>query len=273
MSYLTILKFPLYYTKKDIDKINKIKPDILLLDDNFITSLDEFDLPDSILYIDFGEKFNKSLKYFKFPKHLKKIKFGKNFSQTLDNVVLPNNLEVIEFGSNYTSSLFCVQFPKSLKEIILNNEYNSSLPFFLPKKIEKIMLGKYYDYSVNTFVVPKNLKYLRINGNLCNKVLLDNLPKNLKTLEIVYNLAFDMSNLPNSLEELIINFSIPKYGNNIMGTQFFNNVNIQNLIVKQTNIPCHLKKIKLLDVNLIEYIKKIPYECEIVDMNDDPYIL
>jgi hypothetical protein len=274
MADITVLKFPPYYNKKDIKNINKVKPDVLIFDDEFSTSVDEFNLPDSIIYIEFGKKFNKSLRYFKFPKYLKGLKFGEDFAQSLDYVVLPEYLEKIEFGNGYKVSLFCVQFPNSLREIVLNNDFYFSLPNFLPNKIEKLMLGKRYDYSLNTFVIPDSLKYLRINGSVNNKVLLDNLPTNLKTLEIINNLDFDMTNLPELIEELIIDIPVSNfYLNNLMGggMGLLNNIRVEP-IKEQTNLPNFIKKIKLSDVSLVKYIKKIPFDCEIVDLKDKPYI-
>ena len=204
MNDITVMIFPPFYTKRNIKKINKINPDILIFDDDFITPINEFNFSDSIIYLDFGKKFNKTLKDIKLPKYLKKIKFGDGFTQSLDYVKLPENLEVLEFGINYQVSLFSVKFPASLREIILKDSFNYSLPFFLPKKLKKIILGKHFDYSLNTFVIPENLKYLRVSGSESNVVLFNKLPQSIKTLEVINNLDFDMINLPDSLEELIL---------------------------------------------------------------------
>lgn len=272
MSDVIVMKFPQYYTKRNIKQINRVNPDILIFDDDFITPLDEFDLSDSIIYLDLGKRFNKSLKYIKLPKYLKKIKFGEGFVQSLDYVKLPESLEIIEFGNNYQVSLFSVKFPDSLREIILNDSFNFSLPFFLPKNLEKIVLGKNFDYSLNTFVVPENLKYLRINGSITNKVLFDKLPQNLKTLEVIYNLDFNMNNLPDSLEELIID--IPVVNMNLGNINLGNTSNEEiAIITQQTNLPFGLKKLKLSHISLLNCIPKIPFDCELLDTNNQPYIL
>lgn len=275
MSDITVMKFPQYYTKRNIKQINRVNPDILIFDDDFITPLDEFDLSDSIIYLDLGKRFNKSLKYIKLPKYLKKIKFGDGFVQSLDYVKLPESLEKIEFGNNYQVSLFSVKFPDSLREIILNDSFNFSLPFFLPQNLEKIVLGKNFDYSLNTFVVPENLKYLRINGSITNKVLFDKLPKNFNTLEIINNLDFDMNNLPDSLEELIIDIPVANKGfaNINLGNINLGNVTDIAIMTQQTNLPFGLKKLKLSDISLLNCIAKIPFDCELLDTNDQPYIL
>ena len=58
MTKLQVLKFPAYYTQKNIDLINNKKPDIFIFDDNFCSSLDKIKLPNSIIYLDLGKNFN-----------------------------------------------------------------------------------------------------------------------------------------------------------------------------------------------------------------------
>jgi hypothetical protein len=272
MNDITVMKFPMYYKKRHVKQINKVNPDILIFDDCFITSVDEFIFPDSIIYLDFGKRFNKSLKNVSLPKYLKKLKFGDKFVQSLDYVKLPDKLEILEFGNNYQVSLFSVKFPDSLQEIILNDSFNHSLPFFLPKKLEKIVLGGYFDYSLNTFIIPENLKYLRVNGSITNKVLFDKLPQGLKSLEVVNNLDFNMNNLPDSIEELIINML--DNNANFPPNMHFKNTNFGCIsITEQTNLPFGLTKIKLSHASLVDYIKKIPFDCKLVDMNDQEIVL
>ena len=377
MNNITVMKFPPYHTKKDINNINEVLPDILILDDDFISELTEFDLPNSIIYLDFGKKFNKSLKTINLPKYLKKIKFGNEFNQPLNHIKLPQNLEILQFGDEfnqsldyvilpqtlkilqfgkkYQCSLFSVKFPNSLLELILGNSI-CTLPYFLPKNLEKIILSCHFDYSQNVFVVPCTLKSLRVSGTASNKVLLDNLPLSLKTLEVIYNLDFDMINLPNELEELFINIevvadynvdiflpnnnainlnipnnnamnlnipnnnamnlnipnnnvikiTIPNKNlnlnmpnidaikpnilnnnamnlnmpNNNMGNMNLSNNNVSNFklanntnAVEQTNLPFGLKKLKLSHIYLLKYFKKIPFDCKLVDINDQEYNL
>ena len=74
MNKITVMKFPPYYSKKDVKKITKVNPDILIFDNDFFTTLDNFTFPDSIVYLEFGKRFNKSLKYVDLPKYLKKLR-------------------------------------------------------------------------------------------------------------------------------------------------------------------------------------------------------
>jgi hypothetical protein len=276
MSSIRVMKFPMYYTKKSIKKINRVRPDILIFDDDFITSLENFNLPDSIIYLDFGNRFNKSLKYTVLPKYLKKIKFGDNFSQPLDYIKLPETLEVIEFGKNYNTSLFCVKFPDSLREIILKSYFNAGLPTVLPSNIEKIVFGSEFDYSVNTFLLPEKIKYLCISGDKTNKVLIDKLPSGIKTLKIIDRLDFEMQNLPLSLEELILDIKSKDTGKyrlaNLQGLGHLDLNSNEFQIVNQTNLPIGLKKIQISNVSLAKYIIKIPFDCVLVDNENQPII-
>jgi hypothetical protein len=310
---IKVMKFPPYFTKNEIKEIKETRPDVLLFDNNFITSVDEFDFPDSIIYIDFGNSFNNSLNDVKLPKNLKKIKFGNNFMKTISYIELPKKLEILEFGNSYNISLFCVKLPEtlkelilgdsfnsvipelpnnleilkfgngynislfyvklpeSLKELVLGNSFNNAVPHFLPNNLEKLTVGNNYNYTINHFVIPENLKYLQINGSVENAVLLNNLPESIKCLEIINCLCIDMVNLPLTLEELTINVKnidvndVNNYILNINQQQQALNNKINSRIIKQTNLQVGLKKIKLSDKSLVEYIK-LPFDCEIIYM-------
>lgn len=279
---IKVMKFPPYYSKKDIKKITKVNPDILIFDDDFFTPIDNFIFSDSIVCLEFGKRFNKSLTHIDLPKYLKKLKFGEEFTQSLDYVKLPEHLEVLQFGKKYQVSLFSVKFPDSLLELILSDDFNHALPFFLPKNLEKIVLGKLFNYSLNTFVVPQNLKYLQINGSISNKTLFELLPQSLKCLEIVNNLDFDMINLPDSLEELVIDIQpLNPFYNSTLNVGNVGNagnvVNVENsesaIIKEQTNLPFGLKKLKISHTSLINYIKKIPFDCVVVNMKNQVVVL
>jgi len=183
MDKLVIIDFPSKYTMGDVEEIKNIYPDILIFDDNFDGNLETFDLPDSIFYLDLGKKFSNSLDNVTLPKYLKKIKFGYGFNQSLEYTDLPETLEVLEFA-DYQCSLFSVKLPESLQEIIFE-KFDRPLPFFLPPNIKKLFLGPIYDYSANMFLIPQTLKSLEISGSVNNKILLDNLPKSLKTLALI----------------------------------------------------------------------------------------
>jgi hypothetical protein len=270
MSDIIVMKFPPYYTKNQINKINEVQPDILIFDDDFITGLKEFKFPDSIFYIDFGKKFNKSLSNIKLPRYLKKIKFGDNFVQSLDYVRLPQTLEIIELGKEYINSLFCVKLPICLKELVLNDVFNSGIPCVLPENLEKLVLGKNFDYSVNNFIVPQNLKILRISGTFTNKTLFDNLPKTLEYLEIVNYLGFDLDYELPLLKKLmisdnrtvLINFEkLPRLEQFICSGKAKN----EQILNKLPNTIKYLEITQMLDINLVN----LPLDLEELYINID----
>lgn len=266
MSDIIIMKFPPFFNRKQINTINTIKPDILILDDDFVAELKDFVLPDSIFYINFGKKFNKSLKFVTLPKYLKKIKFGDRYTQSLDHVSLPETIEIIEFGENFNNTLFTTKLPKNLKELILNNIFNASLPSILPEGLYKIFFGKEFDFSRNNFVIPQQLKYIHINGKIENKVLFENLPKTIEHIEIIdclffkYNFNFPLLEtliIPNNTKKIKINTKECKKlkyvkccGKNI-NTKFLNNLPesvtnleiIKNLYINLVNLPDNLEEL------------------------------
>lgn len=330
MNDIVILKFPPYYTKREIKQLNDISPDILIFDDNFVAELVKIKFPDSIFYVNFGQNFNKILINIKLPRFLKKIKFGDGYTQSLDYVNLPKTLEILEFGSSFNNSLFSVKLPENLKELILNDIFNCALPPVLPEGLEKLFLGESFEYSVNNFIVPMNLKELKISGMNQNKPLFDNLPKTLEYLKIVNNLEFDFDyNLPvlkklvvHDNSNILINFDkllelehfvckgkqnnekiLNKLPNTIkyLEIEYFLEIDLVNLpmdleelkinvgktynlrnnqqkpipkfqIHKQTNLPMNLKKIILCDVEIMKYLKKVPYNCKVVDFNNKEII-
>lgn len=185
MSDIIVMKFPPFFTKKQIDSIKLVNPDIFIFDEDFVADISEFNFSDSIFYLDFGKKFNKSLKYIKLPKYLKKIKLSDDYTQSLDYVVFPDTIEIMEFGNIFDNSLFTTILPKNLKELIFNNNnFNSALPQVLPEKLEKLVLNMFFDFSLNNFVIPQNLKYLKVNGKIGNKVFLNNLPDTIEHIEL-----------------------------------------------------------------------------------------
>lgn len=336
MSDIIIMEFPCFFNKKQINDINKVKPDILLFNEQFVADLKDFNFPDSILCIDFGKIFNKSLKYIVLPKYLKKLKLSDIYSQSLDCVNLPETIEIINFGLSFNNSIFSVKLPKELKELILNDVFNAALPSVLPKHLEKLILGKDFDFSINNFVIPRQLKYIRISGKLCNKTVFEKLPKTIEYIEFVDCLCFDchfkfplletliipltykkntiekekcnklkrikcsggdnnsflLNNLPNSVTHLEITDELKVELINLPENleELFININSsskdifipiprpnnQNLFhpvkcVKQTNLPITLKTLKLYDINLLKFFDKIPYNCNIVDLNNKTY--
>ena len=181
----------------------------------------------------------------------------------------------------------------------LNFKYHFDFPhletLIIPFNSKKITINK----------ECKNLKYVKCSAVEHNYNFLNNLPDSVKKLEIINSLCVDLINLPDSLEELFINIepkNIAKVHNfafnlnnpnNLMQNGFINMqnppgpafpINMQNppgpafpinmqypeYFVKQTNLPITLKTLKLYNEKLLKFFDKIPYDCNIVVMDNIP---
>lgn len=260
MNDIVIMKFPPFFNKKQIENINIVKPDVLLFDNEFIADLDDFIFPDSIFYINFGNNFNKSLKYIVLPKYLKKLKLSDVYTESLNYVSLPETVEILDLGKVFNNSLFSVKLPKNLKELILNDKFNAELPSMLPNSLKKLIFGEQFDFSINNFVVPESLKHIKINGNVGNKVLFQNLPKTIENIEVVGHLYFKFYFDYPLLETLII----PDNSNEIT----LNNKECKNLKYIKCNAVEH--NYNFLN-NLPETVKKLEIiKCLCVDLINLP---
>ena len=145
------------------------------------------------LYID-RSKFSSD-KFYRLPQTLKYLEMyfddeddEYDFTDMLD--MLPPLLEVFITNNTFQSEL--ANLPQSLKRLIIvgNNQpkHINSLPYGL----EELVLWNtiYYNDYDNNFVFPENY--------------FDNLPSTLKTL-FIYNYGYALNNIPDSLEQLIIN--------------------------------------------------------------------
>ena len=272
MNDLVIMKFPPFFNKKQIESINIVKPDILLFDEEFRVELNNFILPDSIFYISFGNNFNKSLNYVVLPKYLKMLKLSDVYSQSLNYVSLPETLEILNLGKDFNNSLFSVKFPKNLKELILNDKFNAALPSVLPDTLEKLILGKEFDFSINNFVVPQKLKYIKINGKVGNKVLFKNLPKTIKSIEVVEHLYFkyhfdfpllETLVIPANSDEITINNKECKKLKYIKCTAKQHNHKLLN------NLPDSVKKLEIINSLCVDLIN-LPDSLEELFINIEP---
>ena len=107
-------------------------------------------------------------------------------------------------------------------------------------------------------------------GNSFNQPV-DNLPNSVTHATFGDDFNQSVDNLPNNLIELAltstcqIKNSIPE---NIEKNKIlFHNRDKNNYTIK--NIPYHIKEIKINNKNKIYYLQKIPFECKVVDEQDN----
>lgn len=150
-----------------------------------------YSLPNSVLEIIFGNKFNQSVNCL--PNLILILKFGNNFNQSVNN--LPNTLETIIFGYNFNQSV--IMLPNSIIKIEFGNSFFNSI-VNLPNSINYLIFYNedlyYYDDCDNK---PYNLQSfieLRINNKLINKFI-NNLPKILKYLKIHNSIRMAHNNI------------------------------------------------------------------------------
>ena len=293
----------------------------LKLSDVYTKSLNYVSFPETVEILDLGKEFNDSLFSVKLPKNLKELILNDKFNARLPSV-LPDGLEKLIFGKEFDFSFNNFVVPQKLKHIKINGKVENKVLFKnLPKTIENIEVVEYlifkyhFDFPLlETLIIPsnskkitinkecKNLKYVKCSATEHNYNFLNNLPDNIKKLEIINGLYVDLINLPNSLEELFINIE-PKNIAKVHGNFAFNLNNPNNLMqnglinmqnrlinmqnppvpavplepeypehfVKQTNLPITLKTLKLYDKKLLKFFDKIPYDCNIVNMDDIPF--
>lgn len=211
-------------------------------------------------------KFNsKSINNFSSNTNIKWIIFphDSTFNQLI--ISLPSELEFLSLGINYSKSL--ENLPNSLKYFIFSTQnYNPDIEF-LPGKIEYFGIKTSNDLILN--ILPKSTKYIDIcrdrdillNNNQALDLLpdnvqvlklhcvynseLQNIPKGLKKLYISNLYSLDnLRNLPETLEELEINFSARIHENDI--DSYFSNLptNLKKLKIN-SNLTYNLKQAKL----------------------------
>jgi len=160
-------------------------------------------LHDKVEILEFGEDSHFNQKVNHWPQGLKEIYFLGEFNQSIDN--LPNGIQKIYFSSSSKFSQKVNQWSNSLEILWFDyqNKYNQSF-INLPKTLIDLYLGQ-YNLPLNN--LPSNLKYLQVGDAYSH--YLDNLPLGLEELVIgdenwmsKYNLSLDF--LPHHLKALSI---------------------------------------------------------------------
>jgi hypothetical protein len=215
--------------------------------------------------------------------------FGDSFNQPIDN--LPNNIKHITFVTDADSDSWSSfnypidNLPPCLESLeLMSCEFKQSIDYLpISLKYLKLNIAKPF-YQDNLFNnLPINLEHLCIYSNT-NKYSgfynfneeylfnLNNLPKNLKMLEIMPNTYKPIEHLPEGLETLIIyNKSYLNYPEqtfiklpanlNMLVLNFSVNVNYKKIIEKMFNnkLTCKYLMLYYTDKNCFEHMKTISY--------------
>jgi hypothetical protein len=165
----------------------------------------------SIKYITFGHSFNQPVD--NLPDSILGIKFGNGFNQQVNN--LPINLLYLEFGSGFNQSVD--KLPVMLSTLIFFYDGYSLRPeYYKPSgtsnasKIDSIQLFLNFDWIVcveNTHTLnnlPNNLKTLQINQQYLKKEKINNLPIGLSKLKIPLDSKDIIQKIPFDCEVIYI---------------------------------------------------------------------
>ena len=155
------------------------------------------------------------------------------------------------------------------------------------------MLEQFYNKETNTLILPyyfndklsdlpnsiTNLTFgpcfnQSVGHQGCNISCSRNLPNSITHLTFGYYFDQSIDKLPKNIKELgfasgnKIKNNIPENIENIE-IVFLNNENDSMI----ENIPCHIKQIKINERHRINYLKKIPFGCKVVDEEEKEIFL
>ena len=141
-------------------------------------------LPDYLIELTIGDKFDKPLKL---PMTLKHLTLGIHFNQILQ---LPD-LESLTLGICYDRPL---ELPPTLKYLTLGAFFNQ--PLVLPNNLKSLILGEVFN---QTLVLPDTLKSVTFGGGF-NQIF--NFPTKLKYIKLTkyYNKLIDVDSIPKNVE-------------------------------------------------------------------------
>lgn len=198
----------------------------------FVSMIGPNELPQNLLKLHTGWKFNQLLEPGVLPSSLVKLEFGDWYSQSLILGSLPPNLEELVFNDAYNMMLTSDVLPPKLKLLVFGEKFNQPLGHcpdnngkqILPSSLKILKLGKHFN---NQIILPQNLIELSF-GNF--NQLLTTLPQNLRSLDLG---AYDhpLCDLPQTLMYLRIN---SRYSHSL-----------------ERSIP-NLKKLESLDIDMVK---------------------
>jgi hypothetical protein len=92
---------------------------------NVNADIADIDLPNSLLAIKFGYKFNKSINGIRWPESITDITFGICFNRCINDVKWPVNLNVLKFGEYFDQAI--ISWPKTLTVISFGYQYSQDI--------------------------------------------------------------------------------------------------------------------------------------------------
>ena len=141
----------------------------IIIEDNFFEILSL--LHNNITHLTFGDNFNKKLHFNNLPKSLIYLKFGNKFNQPIKHTI-PNTVVYLIFGHNFNQKINVSSIPNSVSYLSLGYSFHNNLGLLQNIKIFKTFCG-YVDFPKNTLISIIQQKYSQhcdvfLNNNKCN---------------------------------------------------------------------------------------------------------
>lgn len=145
-------------------------------------------LSNSLTFIFFGYSFNKIITL---PESITYLILSDCFDQKID---LPKNLIYLNFGYKFNK---IINLPPNLLYLTIPSTFDENI--ILPQSLITLHI---YGSSIARIKTIPNVKYLSICA--CDQNIIDNLPNSLEELSLNYLFDCKLDNLPNSIKKLVL---------------------------------------------------------------------
>jgi len=135
----------------------------LYFNHNFDFIIDPYIIPDSVIYIDMGLKYNQKFLPNTLPKNLIELNLSYFYNKIIDKNILPENIKKLSLPKQYNHNIHHNNFPKSLFALCVSSSHLFKI--HLPKSINYLKLLNNRPY------VGQNVKILEVrflNNNFNN---------------------------------------------------------------------------------------------------------
>ena len=307
---LKILILPRTFNQQIKENSLPITLEVLVFGSDFNQKIRQNVLPPNLKVIVFGDFFTQKLEENTIPKNLKMLKFGFRYREIIKKNILPDTLEILDMDNYFTIQQYPTGLKKfifrdhvytsgekkifDLKVLPENIEFldfmfcYGNLSNFNFGKLKILKIG--YDHLKSIKELPSTLKYLEIYGNdsidtVDTFDLLDCsiLPLNLEYLVLTSfltlknNKNFDsVALLQEKLHKLkYLSIDGHKEQLNILNNlpTDLSTIKFTNLNTEIINLPINIKKIYLANNSKIQYLKKIPFDCDVINYKNNIEII
>jgi hypothetical protein len=216
--------------------------------------------PNSIEYLDFGNKFNSVVALdddisIKLPNNLKKLVFGKEFNFDIDFINWPESLKEVIFGKYFNQAINNTNWSMSIEYIEFGNKFNQDISKCMwPTSLKSINFGKNFDTNeLKNIKWPNSLETFGLYK--INDDIIKLLPNTIKTINV-----FMIDDILTSIPENIIEI------NYIISNIDTKSINIK--VKQRLNNKSLLKYNRHIDSNIIDQFTKLIINKDINTINN-----